>query len=228
MKQSDVVQARVRSGNIAAIVKTRQTSTVVPRRKKTRSGPKGKGTRARIIGIARSILVDEGYESFVLRQIAARAGIRPGNLQYYFASKKELLQAVLEPELARYNETYAAVTAQREGQEEAIGAVIDFLLTEIKLKATCNIWYTVWALAPQDADIGTLMDDWYLQYMRELKRVIKFASPKLSDRNAGHVASLLTAIMDGLTMQIGYGKAPREIHSGIEGAVKSLFLALTE
>src|SRR5271156_3093587 len=107
------VQARLRSGNIAAIVKTRKTATGVPTRKETRSGPKGKGTRARIIGITRSILVDEGYESFVLRQIAARAGISPGNHQYYFASKKELLQAVLEPELARYNETYAAVTAQR-------------------------------------------------------------------------------------------------------------------
>jgi AcrR family transcriptional regulator len=228
VKQSDVFQSRTRRGNIAAIVKTRKSSTVASERKETRSGPKGKGTRARIIGIARAILVDEGYESFVLRQIAARAGIRPGNLQYYFASKKELLQAVLEPELARYNETYAAVTAQREGKEEAIGAVIDFLLEEIKLKATCNIWYTVWALAPQDADIGTLMDDWYQQYMRELKRVIKFASPKLPDRKAGHVASLLTAIMDGLTMQIGYGKAPHDIHSGLESAVKSLFLTLTE
>jgi AcrR family transcriptional regulator len=212
---------------IADIVKTRTSPASAPGRKTTRSGLKGKSTRARIIGIARAILVDEGYESFVLRQIAARAGIRPGNLQYYFASKKELLQAVLEPELARYNETYAAVTAQRQGKDEAILAVIDFLLEEIKVKATCNIWYTVWALAPQDADIAILMDDWYQQYMRQLKRVIKFASPKISDRKAGHVASLLTAVMDGLTMQIGYGKAPHDIHNGIEGTVKSVFLALT-
>lgn len=213
---------------IVAIARANTSITSAPTRKKTRSGPKGKGTRARIIGIARATLVDEGYENFVLRQIAARAGIRPGNLQYYFASKKELLQAVLEPELARYNETYAAVTAQRDGKDQAVLAVIDFLLEEIKVKATCNIWYTVWALAPQDADIATLMDDWYQQYMHQLKRVIKFASPKISERKAGHVASLLTAVMDGLTMQIGYGKTPHEIHSGIGDAVRSVFLAMTE
>jgi AcrR family transcriptional regulator len=211
-----------------SIPKTKALQAPSKPRKTTRSGPKGQGTRARIIGVARAILVDEGYESFVLRQIAARAAIKPGNLQYYFASKKELLQAVLEPELARYNETYAAVTAQRVGKDAAILAVVDFLLEEIKLKATCNIWYTVWALAPQDSDIAILMDDWYQQYLRELKRVIKFANPKIGERKAGHVACLLTAVMDGLTMQIGYGKSAHEIQTGIEGAVRSLFLTVIE
>jgi AcrR family transcriptional regulator len=192
------------------------------------SGPKGKGTRARIVGIARAILVDEGYESFVLRQIAARAGVKPGNLQYYFSSKKELLQAVLEPELARYSETYAAVTARDVDRDDAVRAVVDFLLEEIKLKATCNIWYTVWALAPQDTDIAKLMEEWYVQYLHQLKRVVRFANPGITERKAGHFASLLTAVMDGLTMQIGYGKTSDEIHTGIEKTVRAVFVTLAE
>lgn len=189
---------------------------------------KGRGTRERVIAVARAILVDEGYDGFVLRQIAARAGIRPGNLQYYFASKKELLQAVLEPELARYHEAYGAVTTDKSGKHEIIVALVDFLLEEIRLKSTCNIWYTVWALAPQDPDIAALMDDWYQQYMKELQAVIRAADPRISERRAGHVASIVTAVMDGLTNQIGYGKVPHEIHGGLASAVRTLFLELVQ
>jgi AcrR family transcriptional regulator len=189
---------------------------------------KGRDTRERIIAVARCILVDEGYDHFVIRRIAARAGIRPGNLQYYFANKKELLQAVLELELARYHEAYATVTNGKFGKNAAILAVVDFLLEEIKVKATCNIWYTVWALAPQDADIAALMDDWYQKYLRELKSVIRAANPAISNRRAGHVAALLTAVMDGLTNQIGYGKVPHHIHGGLESAVRTLFLEMAQ
>jgi AcrR family transcriptional regulator len=192
------------------------------------AGGKGHDTRERIVAVARSILVDEGYDRFVLRQIAARAGIKPGNLQYYFASKKELLQAVLEPELARYHDTFAGVTRRRSGRNAALLAVVDFLLQEIKLKATCNIWYTVWALAPQDADIAALMDDWYQKYLRELRTLILGANPLLGRRRAGHIAALLTAVMDGLTNQIGYGKVPRAIHRGLEAAVRRSFLNMAQ
>ena len=199
-----------------------------PARKSARTRRKGQDTRERIIAVARAILVDEGYDSFVVRQISARAGIKPGNLQYYFANKKELLQAVLEPELARYHETYAAVTNDKFGKNEAILAVVDFLLEEITRKATCNIWYTVWALAPQHPDIAALMDDWYQKYMRELQGVIRAVNPAISERRAGHVACLLTAIMDGLTNQIGYGKVPHDIHSGLGSTVRTLFLELVQ
>ena len=189
---------------------------------------KGRDTRERIVAVARAILVDEGYDRFVLRQIAARAGIKPGNLQYYFASKKELLQAVLEPELARYHDTFAGVTRSRSGRNAALLAVVDFLLREIKRKATCNIWYTVWALAPQDADIAALMDDWYQKYLKELKTLILAANPQLSGRRAGHIAALLTAVMDGLTNQVGYGKAPRSIHRGLDEAVRQSILSMAQ
>ena len=197
-------------------------------RKTSRTGRKGLHTRERIIAAARAILVDEGYDNFVVRQISARVGIKPGNLQYYFANKKELLQAVLEPELARYHQAFASVTSDKSGKSEVILAVVDFLLQEVTRKATCNIWYTVWALAPQDQDISALMDDWYQKYLQDLQSVIRSANPTITERRAGHVACILTAIMDGLTNQIGYGKVRHDIHGGLESAVRTLSLELVE
>src|ERR1700682_1952345 len=213
------------------IVARRQATASKARRpvpKATRTGRKGQDTRERIVAVARAILVDEGYDNFVVRQISARVGIKPGNLQYYFANKKELLQAVLEPELARYHQAFASVTSDKSGKSEVILAVVDFLLQEVTRKATCNIWYTVWALAPQDQDISALMDDWYQKYLQDLQSVIRSANPTITERRAGHVACILTAIMDGLTNQIGYGKVRHDIHGGLESAVRTLSLELVE
>ena len=197
--------------------------------KTQRTSTKGKRTRDNIVKVARDVLAHEGYEGFVLRQIAAKAGVKPGNLQYYFSSKKELLQAVLEQELHRYQETYGKVAEDKHGKTARILAIVDFLLDEIKNnKATSNIWYTVWALAPLDPEIAELMDEWYQQYMEKLKDVFKTAAPEISDIQACHTASILTALMDGLTNQIGYGKTPHEIHDGIESAVRSLILDLID
>ena len=45
---------------------------------------KGKDTRNQILNVARDLLIDEGYHNFSLRKVAEHAGIRVGNLQYYF------------------------------------------------------------------------------------------------------------------------------------------------
>ena len=193
---------------------------------KAPSGQKGRDTRERIIAVARSILVDEGYDKFVVRQISARVGIRPGNLQYYFASKKELLQAVLEREMVRYHEAFTSVTNGKTRKKGITRALVNFLLDEIRLKATCNIWYTVWALAPHDGTIAALMDEWYQKYLAELRAVLRTAEPTMSERRAGHIAGILTATMDGLTNQIGYGKVPHDIHRSIEDSVRTLFQRL--
>ena len=53
------------------------------------------------MALARSVLVEEGLDRFVLRHIAARAGMTVGNLQYYFPTRDDLLAAVVEAELDR-------------------------------------------------------------------------------------------------------------------------------
>ena len=55
---------------------------------RTRAGtavrPKGQARSAAILDAATAILVEEGYAHLSTRKIAARAGMHPGNLQYYY------------------------------------------------------------------------------------------------------------------------------------------------
>ncbi len=89
---------------------------------------------------------------------------------------------------------------------------------EIGSTATCNIWYRVWALAPQDNDVAALMADGYCKYMTDLRRLIASINLRLGARRAGQIDSLLTTVMDGLTIQIGHGKQRLPLHAGIDTA----------
>lgn len=189
---------------------------------------KGQETRQKIIDVGRTILVEEGYENFILRRVAAEAKIKPGNLQYYFSSKKELLSAVLLSEISRYKDIYAQFADRGKGARDVTDAVVDFLIKEIRLKSTTNIWYVVWAQSAHDEDLAKVMDEWYLEYMGSLRELFKAAVPGLSDRRAGHAASLLTALMDGLTNQIGHGRKRHRLHDEIEDSIKHTLFSLLQ
>ena len=197
MKKSDRVKHRIQS-QIAGL------------------GGKGLQTRQIIIEIARKTLIDQGYEKFVIRQIAKDAGIKPGNLQYYFKNKRDLLAAVLMIEIRRYEDAYTKVAESRLGLKETITAAFNFLLQEIGTKSTANIWYVVWSVAQHDDDIAALMSDWYATYTNTLKNLFLQSSETLSDKRAGHIAAITTAVIDGLMVQIGYGKRSVDIHADIE------------
>ena len=72
---------------------------------------KGAARRDEILAEARAILVDEGLDRFVLREIAARVGILLGNLQYYYATRDDLLEALVRTELARNTAEVAALVS---------------------------------------------------------------------------------------------------------------------
>lgn len=187
---------------------------------------KGEKTRQAIIDEARRILVEEGYENFVLRKIAKNIGIQPGNIQYYYGTKKELLWEVLTPEIDKYEDTYESVAKHGTSKSAKILAVVDFLLKDIKVKSTCNIWFTVWALAQHDDEVAETMDRWYETYLSALANLIQSTDPEMHPRRAGHLARIITALIDGLTNQIGYGKPHHESIDGLENELRTSILHL--
>lgn len=187
---------------------------------------KGKKTQQAIVTEARRILVDEGYENFVIRKIAKNVGIKPGNLQYYYHTKKDLLWEVLTPEIDKYEETYNDIVLRCTSKSAKILGLVDYLLQDIKVKSTCTIWYTIWALAPHDEEVADIMDRWYQTYIESLAKLLQEAVPEISLQRANHLARIITALIDGLTNQIGYGKPQHDDLFGIENEVRTTILHL--
>ena len=83
----------------------------------------GEDTRQRILDVAAELFVEQGYDGTSLREIAERLGVTKAALYYHFASKDQILRALLAPgneviaeligrlEAARGSEEWAEVLA---------------------------------------------------------------------------------------------------------------------
>ena len=58
--------------------------------------------RERLIAAGYTVLSEKGYEATTVKEVARVAGVSPGLFHYYFASKDDLLVAVLHEAGARY------------------------------------------------------------------------------------------------------------------------------
>ena len=67
--------------------------------------------RTRLVAAGYRVLAEQGYEATTVKEIARVAGVSPGLFHYYFASKDELLLAVLREAADRYTALMARLRA---------------------------------------------------------------------------------------------------------------------
>lgn len=93
------MQIDVKSMEVArtAPVKSSSETDRQARKRRRRSAyAKSEVTRRKILDVAASLFSRKGYASTSLRDIAGRTQIMSGSIYYYFASKEEILDAVLQ------------------------------------------------------------------------------------------------------------------------------------
>ena len=58
--------------------------------------------RALLVATAKKLFYKRGYNQTSLADIAALSGIRVGNIYYYFKTKEQLVQAIIEDRTERF------------------------------------------------------------------------------------------------------------------------------
>jgi AcrR family transcriptional regulator len=163
--------------------------------------PKGRERIEAILDAATGILIDEGYAHLSTRKIAARAGVRPGHLQYYYPSKQDVVRGLLERYLERatcaFGERMAAAATTPEGR---LDATLDGILNGQQSTATCRFFWELWALAARDPAVADAMQAFYRAYWRDLVAALLDAQPALGRPRAERRAALLVAMLEGLTL----------------------------
>jgi AcrR family transcriptional regulator len=82
-------------------------------------------TRASILTSALALFVKKGYENTTFNDIAARLKMTKGAVYWHFASKSELLSALLGEAMGRFSE---ALSQRMEGRELTYPAIAEWLL----------------------------------------------------------------------------------------------------
>jgi len=165
---------------------------------------KGDQRKAEILSVARSLLVDEGYDRFVLREIAARAGMKLGNLQYYFSTRDALLEAVVRTELQSTFATVDANVSNDQDSESQLREIGRSLIHEWS-GTSGRVYATLAFLAMHQESFQELHRDVYAQFYEHLMPVLQKLNPKANDIALLKPARLIAAVLDGAPFQLESG-----------------------
>lgn len=172
-------------------------SECVPRR----SGQKGEHRRAEILAAARRLLVDEGYDRFVLRDIAARVGVMLGNLQYYYATRDDLLEALIRAEFAA-NQAEIAAIATGPGDADTRLAAITRHLIAVWARDGGRVYAVMSFLALHHDRFRALHREIYAAFYESLLPILRELRPRTSRAELLETARLVTTVIDGALVQL--------------------------
>lgn len=95
--------------------------------------PQGKSSRHRILATARDEFARRGYDATTIRDIAAAAGMRPSSLYRHFASKQEILDAIMDRFSHSLLTGYEAVAASPGSAMERLDAILRLMAWAARL-----------------------------------------------------------------------------------------------
>lgn len=169
----------------------------------TPSGARPNTRGIELVDLARSVLVSEGLDKFVLRNLAARAGMAVGNLQYYFPTRDDLLIAVIQAEFDRDLATIRGVIA------DTAGSLADLAhrLVHNWCDGGSSVFTALALLAFHHERFRRLNQEIYETFYAELGSIIRSADPNASNTEIAARARLITALLDGVALQIHAGGA---------------------
>lgn len=168
-------------------------------------GAKRKGAERRqmIIDAARSMLIHSGLSGLVTRDLAESLGITHGNVQYYFATKDDLLVAIFEQEVQRYTDSMHNAIVHASSRSAKISTIIDSALEEIKSESTV-LWLMLHSLAKQNEVLKSILRDTNRKYDDALAEHLLLIEPNFSYERRRHVAQLIRMLLDGFSVQSVY------------------------
>ena len=186
---------------------------------------KGKDKRNQILDVARDLLIDEGYHNLSLRKVAEKAGIRVGNLQYYFPAKSDLVKAMLDHVIDDYLQDFEDIRGSGTPEEQFI-AVIEDVITDLNTRKTTVFFPELWSLSNHEKGITRSMDNMYQRYREVLAGIIAEINPELSTSQCRRLALFFSSSIEGHTIFIGYRKPWRAETANIVSLATQSFLWL--
>ncbi|MXO60145.1 TetR family transcriptional regulator [Altererythrobacter salegens] len=172
----------------------------------TRAAPNER--RQSLIEACARVLAQKGAAGVSVRTICAEAGVSAGLLRHYFSGVSE---AIAETYRWTGNRIDAALLqAVEEAGSDPRARLLAYVTASFRppiaspdLLAT---FVAFWSLTRSDAQVAAVHDEVYGQFRAELQELLLAWKPCLADPHLAAIA--LTALIDGLWLELSLGQAP--------------------
>jgi len=139
-----------------------------------------------------------------LRQIARRAGMSQGNLHYYFPTKDELYEALLDHLLQIFVEERKSILQDQSiNPQQKLRHFLDQEIELIRRQKEVVIFFDFWVQGTADQEIRKKMTKMFSRWRNDIELVIKEGVDQgvFSPNSSSVIPALLASIMDGASLQ---------------------------
>ncbi|SFD63798.1 TetR/AcrR family transcriptional regulator [Massilia yuzhufengensis] len=172
------------------------------RNKLSTTTEKGMGRAQAILLAARGVLAAQGYAGLTMRRVAQQAGMSLSNVQHYYGSKEQLLEALLLYTMDEFQAKMDRIAVAMAGrpQVERFLSTIDMFLDEITEPVTHAIFFEIWALASRHPFASDLMGKMMGRERKAVHGLIQGLNPAIPDDAYMERAVLIVAQVEGLML----------------------------
>ncbi len=202
-------------------------AALTARPRKRAPGKKGRERRRMILDAAKERLMTGGVGGLVLRELAEDLEITHGNLQYYFATKADLLRTIFDDEVRKYTTEMHEALQSTSSVRSRLDAVIDSSIDVLESKET-HLWRVLIGIADSDPELAAILKRENDYYERELANELAAIAPELREGRRAHIAKIVRLIMDGLAIDFIYEKPRSPRMTALKSEIKVLLNALLE
>jgi TetR/AcrR family transcriptional regulator len=139
-----------------------------------------------------------------LRQVARQAEMSQGNLHYYFPTKHELYNALLDHLLKIFVEERQSILSESSIHPQLkLRYFFDQQIELIQRQKEVVIFFDFWVQGTADQEIRRKINKMYSKWREDIELVISEGIRKgvFSDTNVRMLPALLASIMDGASLQ---------------------------
>lgn len=179
--------------------------------------------RPQIMAATRRVMVKRGVAMLRVADVAREAGVSPGIVHYYFASKDDLIRETFEDNFSSSFERRSALLEEDLPADQKLGRLLDsYVPVDDATRESWHVWLELWVGALQDEQLRQLNETAYGEWRRLIGDVIDegveqgvFVAEGLDVK-----VNQLVSMIDGLAVQALLGStvitadAMRELCAG--------------
>jgi AcrR family transcriptional regulator len=163
--------------------------------------------RAQMLAAALEVISERGFADTRIADVAERAGVSPALVIYYFKTKDQLLTEAIR----RYEDAWYEVGQRRMAELPTAAARIEEIVAMSCLPesdpepgSSWQLWLDFWAQAARNEAVATVRRKSDERWRDEIAGLVLTgqAAGEFSPVDARGFAVTLTALLDGLTVQI--------------------------
>ena len=168
----------------------------------------GNQTKKRILDAAIDVLAENAISGTRVRLVADEAGVLPSNIHYYFATKEDLLKAVLK-EIENRSASRRQELNKGVGKKLMDRLKVFFNSKKIMIEKDTKadiIQYDFWlqGLTNGKNDMKPEFSDFFGKWRDDIFGVLSEYAPELDDDRKNAIVNIMISMMIGASMQYHY------------------------